>query len=623
MLKDLLRQLLARGARRGTGGHESGPSWSVIAPQLGADHRLAAGLEHHQRGDLAGAEQAYRSILANQPHHPQALHLLGHVLTLQGKSGEAVETLSRAAALAPEDAEVHFNLAQAQRSQNRMREAEEALRKALQLRPRFTAAWVALAGVLAQVESLDEAEDCYRAALELGPELAEAHYNYGNLLHREGRIEEAVASYRKALELKPDFMRAHSNLIYALNFSAGYSPEEIFREHLEWARRHARPLAAAIRPPANTRRTDRPLRVGYVSPNFRDHAVTYFFEPTLRHHDRSRYSIYLYSDVRQPDARTERLRGYRCAWREIAGQGDEAVAELVRRDGIDILVDLTGHTDNHRLLMFAGKPAPIQVTWNGYASTTGMDAMDYRIVDHYTDPPGMTEHLHTERLVRLPEIYMAFEPPAESPPVNSPPVLANGYLTFASFNALAKVTPQVIAAWSQILRAVPDSRLLMLTIPEGRTRARILEAFASHGITIPRLEFQPRLPFQRFLAAHGGADIALDPFPFNGTTTTCQTLWMGVPVITLAGRSHASRVGLTLLSNLGLARWAAGSVEEYVTLAARLAGDATELRALRESLRERMRHSPNTDGARLTRHLEHAYRKMWEDHCRESATVAL
>lgn len=618
MLKDLFRQLLAQGAREKARAHETATSAGVIAPGRGAEDHLAYGVDCHQRGDLARAEQAYRRILHDEPRHRPALHLLGHVLTLLGRLEEAVEVLSRVVALDPEDAEAHFNLAHALGAQQRLSDAEQALRAALRLRPRFTAARLALAGLLAQADRVDEAEDCYRAVLELEPRLPEAHYNYGNLLHREGCIGEAIACYRRALELKPDFMRAHSSLVFTLNASPAYTPEQVFAQHREWARRHAAPLAPERRPHRNARVPHRRLRVGYVSPDFREHAVAFFFEPTLKRHDRERFAIYLYSDVRKPDARTARLRGYGDAWRDIVGLDDAAVADLVRADEIDILVDLAGHTDGHRLLVFARKPAPVQVTWNGYANTTGMDTMDYRIVDHHTDPPGTTEHLHSEKLVRLPGIYMAFEPPEESPPVAPPPVLANGYVTFGSFNALAKVTPQVIAAWSQILRAVPDSRLLMLTIPEGRTRERVLRVFADHGIGRARLELAGRLPFREFLAAHGRADIALDPFPYNGTTTTCQTLWMGVPVITLAGASHLSRVGLTMLSHLGLAHWAAHSIEQYVTLAARLAGGTGELRSLREGLRARMSGAPNTDGAAVTRHLEDAYCKMWEDYCRSA-----
>jgi len=578
---------------------------------------LEIGLASQQQGDYAGAERAYRSVLDAQPEHPTALHLLGHALTLQGKSAQAVSVLSRAAALMPEDADVSVNLAQALQREGHLAAAQQALQRALASRPEFVAAWLSLAGIMIEADRLDEAEDCFRRVLELEPGFAEAHYNYGNLLHREGRIGEAINHYRVAIALKPDFVRAHSNLVYALNFSEEISIGEIFNEHREWARRHAEPLAATARPHPNLRTIGRALRVGYVSANFRDHAVTSFFESTLANHDPERVLAYCYSDVERPDSQTERLRRAASVWRDIVGEDDEVVAELVRRDQIDILVDLTGHTDNHRLLVFARRPAPVQVTWNGYANTTGMLAMDYRITDARADPPGMTEHLHTEKLVRLPGIYMAFTPPAASPNVSPPPVLQAGHIAFGSFNAFSKVTTQVIRVWSNILLALPRSRLLMFTVPAGRTRDRTIREFAAHGIGGTRLEFVTRLPVMKFLEAHSRVDVALDPFPFSGTTTTCQTLWMGVPVVTLAGKSHVSRVGVTMLTAVGLEQCVADDENDYVRKAVALAADPARLQELRHSLRDHMSISPLMDGAKLTHFLEDAYSKMWEDYCRQ------
>jgi protein O-GlcNAc transferase len=615
MLKNLFWHMLRRGARSESNAPEQrasrGAAWS-------AEH-LSQVLERQERGDLSGAERAYRSILGEQPEHPAALHLLGHVLILRGKTAEAIPVLSRAAALMPGDADVSFNLAHALHREGRLDAAEQALRSAVALRPKFAAAWLSLAGVITDSDRLDEAEACFHRALEVEPGSAEAHHNYGNLLHREGRVGEAITHYRAAVDIRPDFVRAHSNLVYALNFTDEISLEEIFNEHREWARRHADPLTATVRPHSNSRTTGRALRVGYVSANFRDHAVTYFFESTLMHHDRTRVSVYCYSDVDRPDAHTERLRHADCVWRDIAGQDDESVSELVRRDEIDILIDLTGHTDNHRLLTFARKPAPVQVTWNGYANTTGMTAIDYRITDALADPPGMTEHLHSEKLVRLPEVYMTFTPPAASPGVSAAPMLEAGHIGLGSFNALSKVTPRVIRVWSDILRALPRAQLLMFTVPAGHTRERVIREFASHGISDARLELLPKLPFHQFLAAHSRVDIALDPFPFSGTTTTCQTLWMGVPVVTLAGMSHVSRVGVTMLTSVGLGQCVAKDENDYIRTAVALATDIPRLREMRSGLRERMLLSPLTNGARLTRFLEDAYAKMWEDYCHESA----
>ena len=614
VLKDLLRRIVSQGRSRARDSQQRPAS---AAPARLAE-RLQHGLAREQQGDTIGAEQVYRSILAGQPEHPGALHLLGHALTLQGKTGEALPVLSRAAALSPNDPDVQFNLADALRREGQHRDAEHALRLAVALHPQFIAAWLALAGVMIDLGCLDDAEDCFVRALALGPELAEAHYNYGNLLHREGRIAEALRHYRTAIDLKPDFVRAHSNLVFTLNYSDEISPEEIFDQHREWGRRHADPLTAAAGQHQNLRTVGRALRVGYVSPDFRDHAVTYIFESTLAHHDQRRILTYCYSDVGRPDAYTERLRRSACVWRDIAGQDDEAVAELVRRDEIDILVDLTGHTDNHRLLMFARKPAPVQVAWNGYPNTTGMVAIDYRITDARADPPGKTEHLYTETLVRLPEVYVAFTPPSASPEVSPPPVLEAGRITLGSFNALFKVTGRAIRVWSDLLHQLPESRLLMFAVPAGRARERVIGEFMRHGIGETRLELTPRLPMAEFLKAHSRVDIALDSFPYSGTTTTCQTLWMGVPVVTLAGKSLVSRAGVTMLASVGLENCVAVDERDYVRKVIALAGDRAGLQQLRLDLRHRVAVSPLTDGARFAHFLEDAYVKMWERYCRDA-----
>ncbi len=612
MLGKLLRLMPRRRTSRIRGAQEA-----EAVPPL--SQQLGNALERQAHGDLPGAEAAYRSILAAQPEDPAALHLLGHVLTLQGKTAEAVSVLSRAVALMPDDADASFNYARALHQEARHAEAEQRLRSALELRPDFVAAWLALADLMMDVHRLDDAEDCFLRALEFNPDFAEAHYNYGNLLHREGRIAESLLQYRAAIRLKPDFVRAHSNLVFVLNYSDEVSPQEIFNEHREWARRHADPLTAAVRSHPNPRTSGRPLRVGYVSPDFRDHAVTYFFESTLAHHDPGRVAAYCYSDVERPDAYTERLRHSACAWRDIAGQDDESVAELVRSDAIDILVDLTGHTDNHRLLMFARKPAPVQVTWNGYPNTTGMRAMDYRITDLHADPPGMSEHLYSETLMRLPDVYMTFTPPATSPDPSPVPSGETGHITLGSFNALFKVTPRAIRVWSHLLHRLPKSRLLMFTVPAGRTRDRVVRAFATHGVDEGRLDLMPRLPFMEFLKAYSRVDIALDTFPYNGTTTTCQTLWMGVPLVTLAGRSLVSRVGVTMLTSVGLDECVAEDEEDYVRRAVALASNPARLQELRGGLRQRMASSPLADGARFAGALEDAYVKMWNDYCRQTA----
>jgi predicted O-linked N-acetylglucosamine transferase (SPINDLY family) len=359
----------------------------------------------------------------------------------------------------------------------------------------------------------------------------------------------------------------------------------------------------------------RRLRVAYVSPNFRDHAVTYFLESILECHDRERFHVICYSDVVREDEYTRRLKQSCAQWIDSSHLGDDELAETIRRDAVDILVDLSGHTERNRLLVFARKPAPLQVTWNGYANTTGMSAMDYRISDFVADPPGMTDHLHTEKLIRLPDIYMVFRPPQDSPAVNDLPAAKSGHVTFGSFNALPKITPRVISIWSRILLSVGNSRLLLAAVPAGRTRERILETFSADGIDASRIEIHDKLPTYEFLALHRRADIALDPFPFSGTTTTCHTLWMGLPIVTLEGRSHVSRTTTAMLTAMDLASLVAGSEDEYVTLAASLASDTERMAGMRQTMRARMLNSPLTDGRRFAPHLERAYREIWTTWC--------
>lgn len=592
------------GARRNPG----------ISQQYGTEDRLAAGMKCQNAGRLAEAEEIYRSVLAVEPEQVDALFLLGHVLKLQNKPEEAVAVFGRLTVLAPQDPVARFSLATVLLAQTRLPEAAQTFREVLRLKPDMLAALNNLTDILTALGQADEAERCYQRILQLTPNSEEAHFKYGNFLVLLGRIDEAIANLRRAIEINPELMSAYSNLLFAMNYSADYAPEAIFREHLEWDRRYAAPLLRSVGSHRNLRVAGRKLRIGYVSAHFRDHAVSYFFESTLRHHDYARFEVFCYSDVLKPDAFTERMRAYPCVWRDIVSLDDAAAARLIESDGIDILVDLSGHTDV-RLLVFARKPAPVQVTWNGYPNTTGMAAMDYRITDAYADPPGMTEHLHTEKLIRLPGIYMAYQQPHASPPVVLPPSLSKSYVTFGSFNTLPKIGPRVIAVWARILNELPTARLVMLTVPEGSARTRLTQEFAAHGIGPERLELIARLPSWQFMEAHQQVDIALDPFPYNGTTTTCQTLWMGVPVITLAGSSHVSRVGVSMLSNLGLQRLIARDHQEYVSLAVSLAENREELAALRAGLRERMQASPLTDGARLTGFLETAYVKMWSDYC--------
>jgi predicted O-linked N-acetylglucosamine transferase (SPINDLY family) len=505
-------------------------------------------------------------------------------------------------------------------------QAAACFEQVLKLNPDSAAGHAGLAAALQAQGQLQEAAEHYKQVLRSNPDdvhtrhmFAEAHNNLGGtFLNILGKLDESLSRYREAIRLQPDSAAMHSNLLLALNYDPRAEPQAVFAEHREFARRYAQPLAASILPHANERSPDRRLKIGYVSGDFRNHSVAHFIEPVLAQHDRGSYDVFCYFNHPLADAVTQRLQSYGGPWRTIAGKPDEQVAQQIRDDGIDILVDLSGHTGDNRLLVFARQPAPVQVTWLGYPNTTGLPTMDYRLTDGFADPPGLTEPLHTEQLVRLPETFSCFRAPEGCPEVSELPLLKKGYPTFGSFNNPAKITPEVMKVWAKILQTVPASKLMLKLLGTNNIALRqaVYDQFAALDIGRGQLELIDAVgPQGDHLQRYHAIDIALDPFPYNGTTTNCDALWMGVPVVTLAGRTHVSRVGTSQLSNLGLTELIAHTPEDYVRIAVQLAGDTERLKTLRAGLRERMVASPLMDATRFTRHLEAAYRQMWRRWC--------
>jgi predicted O-linked N-acetylglucosamine transferase (SPINDLY family) len=496
-------------------------------------------------------------------------------------------------------------------------EAIAAYRQAIALKAEYPGAHYNLGVLLERKERFEEALAAYRQAIFYKPDLANAHYNMGNLLMELWRVEEALGAYRAALAVKPDFAAAHSNLVYDLHYVPDIKPEVIAEEHRRWNRQHAAPLAKFIRRHENERDPARRLRVGYVSPDFCEHAVAPMVLPLVASHDRSGFEIFCYGQVERPDAMTERFRQAADHWRDTTGWSDEQMAEEIRQDRIDILVDLAGHTGGNRLLVLARKPAPVQVARQGYPDTTGLATIDYRITDAYADPPGASERLHTEKLIRLAPTNWIYQPPEEAVALEVTP-LAEGPVTFGCFNNLAKVTEPMLRRWAQILAAVPGSRLLLKAraLAAASVQARVRAILAAEGIAPERVELGGwRMTAREHLALYQRVAIALDPFPYQGTTTTCEALWMGVPVVSLAGRTHVARVGVSLLSNVGLPELIAQSEAEYVRIAVALAQDRRRLEELRAGLRQRMRASPLLDWPRFARQMEGAYREMWRTWC--------
>ncbi|MBK8726285.1 MAG: tetratricopeptide repeat protein [Holophagaceae bacterium] len=612
---------------------------------------LQHALVHHQARRWPEAEAGYRAVLAEDPEEPNAWNLLGVVTLEQHQAEAAVPLIEKAIALYPEGAAFHVNLGNALRRSARWPEADAAYRRALALDPKLVDASVNLASLLNDQGRFAEAVDLLEAALpfaqdnatlalhmatalrsvgllregqafvehalRLKPDEQQAWNALGITLMMRGDHGEARAAFRKALALNPDFTSAHSNLMGALHYDESIPPEELHAEHLAWNRQHAAHLDKGPGAWDRDRDPERRLRVGYYSPDFREHSVAYFLEPLLAHHDPAQVEVFAYAHLPSPDAVSVRLQGLVHHWRDVTALSHEATAAKMREDAIDILVDLAGHMGSGRLQVFARRPAPIQVSWLGYPGSTGLAAMDARLSDAITEPEGH-EAFSTERILRLPRGFHCYRPPEDAPAVAPLPALGAGHVTFGSFNNISKVGPGVLALWAALLRRVPGSRLILKdrNLADQDVAARLAAVLAEHGVPASRVDLLPRIPGKGgHLGAYGRLDLALDPFPYNGTTTTCEALWMGVPVLTLPGARHAARVGASLLTRVGLEDWIASSPEDFLARGAAFAADLDKLAALRASLRDRVAASPLGDAPGFAREVEAAYRGLWRQWC--------
>ena len=587
---------------------ELSPNVAMYHNNLGATY-LAMNMPHEA---IVECEKA----LALQPDYPDTFYVMGKALLAEERPDEAVSLIERLLQHKPDFIDAYTTLAEILCRQGKADEALARCRKALSAYPDNPALLCNVGIALRALGRVDETIAHYERVVALKPEFAQAHNNLGNALATQGRTEEAITQYQRAVTLDPSYADSNSSLLMALNYIPRYDAATVYLEHLKFARRYEAPLTASIKPHGNDRSFDRRLRVGYVSSDFREHAVACFVEPVLRQHDRDRFQVFCYSNHHTEDEVTRRIQTNIEGWRSIIRLSDEQAAQQIRDDKIDILVDLNGHTGDNRLLIFARKPAPIQVTWVGYPNTTGLSTMDYRITDAYADPIGLTDDYYTEKIIRLPGSFSCFQPPQDCPEVADLPARHNGYVTFGSFNNLAKVTPEVIALWARVLKAIPRSRLVIkyMALNEQARQQAVRRAFFAHGILDEQLSLLGHSSSKRdHLAQYNSIDIGLDPFPYNGSTTTCDALWMGVPIVTLAGKTHVSRVGVSQLTNLGMTELICHAPEEYVATAVRLAADLDHLGALRKQLRARMTASPLVDAQRFTNNLEKAYLAMWKD----------
>jgi predicted O-linked N-acetylglucosamine transferase (SPINDLY family) len=585
------------------------------AVQLHPKHAAALfnlGNAYLRLGRPAEALTWFEAARPLNPPTDQFFAQTGRALAGLGRFAEAAGAFRNHLHARPDDARTWHQLGLALMRLRRDADALAALQKAVEFAPHSPEARVTLGTALEGANRPDDALACYREALRLKPDLPEALNNIGNSYVEAGLTAEAIGYLRGAVAGRPEWAALLSNLLLALNYRPEVSAADLRLEHLAWAARHADPTTASSSPPVPDRRPGRKLRVGYISADFRRHPVAAYIGPVLAAHDHEAFHVTCYSSSGRPDEVTERLRRSADEWRDIANVADADAAELIRGDGIDILIDLGGHTAGNRLQVLARRPAPVQMTHFGYPNTTGMRAVDYRLTDLVADPPG-TDALYTETLVRLPGVAWCWGPPENAPDPGPPPCTRNGFVTFGSLNNPAKMTEEVVGVWAKILHAVAGSKLLLLTGRLTEARRRFEELFARLGVGPERLRLEPRQSAERYYSLWAEADVGLDPFPYNGGVTTPDALWMGVPVVALAGASYRARQGLRVLGTVELGDWVADTTDAYVELAVRKAADLAGLTELRAGLRDRLRSSPLLDTATFTRQLEDAYRRMWEE----------
>lgn len=560
------------------------------------------------------AEALLRRGFQKNPRDGDAAQLLGMVLFQTGRADQAEYFLRGAIKAEPGRAEFHASLGNLLAATNKTEPAVAAFREGLRLDGSHLPSLLGLGLSLMRTGDLTGALDAGRRGLELQPGLFQPWVNVSSILVQSGRVPEAIELLRRARERFPSNVPILTNLLTVLNYAPEETPESRAAA--------ARALTALLPNPdtvawPNARDPDRRLRIGILSSDLRTHSVAFFIEPVFAHRDRAAFEIVGYSASRGSDETTDRLKALADGWVEVADLGDEALAKRLRADAIDIVVELNGHTTGGRLAALARRGAPIQATYLGYPATTGVTAIDVRLVDAITDPPG-TEPLLTERPVRLDGCFVCYRPVPDSPKVAPPPSLASGRVTFGSFNSMPKLNDPLIDTWAAVLRAVPGSGLALKNkaLRDGAIRESVARRFAERGIGPDRLELLPPAPSQReHLAAYARVDVALDNFPYNGTTTTCEALWMGVPVVVLEGRGHAARVGASLLTAAGLPEWIARDTDGYVAIATRLAADLPALTATRRALRERVARSPLLDGPGFTKRFESALRSAWRGWC--------
>ncbi|MDO8176894.1 MAG: tetratricopeptide repeat protein [Undibacterium sp.] len=575
-------------------------------------------------GQLENAIVSYRRAIEIKPDFANAYSNLGNALKDLGQLHDAVDSYRQALSINPDDANVHNNLGNAQCDLGYLSDAISSYHRALELQPNLADAHNNLGNAFKDLGRLEDAVKSYRHAITLNPSFAGAHYNLGNVLTDLGQLDSAIECFRRSLEMNPNAFDARSALLFIQNYLSDQPADLLFKEALFFgndASKRARPFIEW----SNSVDPQRCLRIGLVSADFRNHPVGYFIESilaALASNAVGKIEIFAYSNHFLSDGLTERIKTNCSHWRSIVGLSDDIVAHQIRDDGIDILIDLSGHTAKNRLPMFAWKPAPVQVSWLGYFATTGLAAMDYIIADGWIAPESVKTHF-VEKIQRMPESYLCFTPPDFDIQITPLPALSNGFVTFGCFNNLTKMNDKVITLWSRVLHAVPNSRLFLKTrsLNNPESRQKVTNRFSMHGIDTERLILEDAAPRAQLLAAYQRIDIALDPFPYPGGTTSVEALWMGIPVLNLAGDRFLSHMGESILQNAGLPDWIASNPDDYVALAISHTNDLQDLNHLHQQLRQQVLVSPLFDAPRFAENFENALRKMWSDWCHQQKRI--
>jgi predicted O-linked N-acetylglucosamine transferase (SPINDLY family) len=566
-------------------------------------------------GEWHAALECYRRAAAIAPMYARSHINIGNAYRLMGRIDEALYAYRVAVRCEPSNAGAHFNLGALLVEHGDPVQAEGALLEAIRLDSAMPHAPVVLADLYETLSRFDEAEAQLRRAAGASPAHPGVLLNLGMLCYRRGRVDEALCWLAKAKEADPGLTDAESSLLFSLNFRSDLTAEEIATRHFEMGKAITRNAGMPIAKWRNTKDADRPLRVAYVSGDFVFHPITIFLKPILEHHDRSAFTAYCYSNHPKSHAAADELKSRCDGWRDVSDLDDGAFVDLVQNDAIDLLIDLSGHTNRNRLSAFVRHPAPVQITWLGYLNTTGISATDYRICDRFTDPEGASEHLHVERLLRMPNSQWCYTPWIELPRIETPHPDRPDALVFGSFNQLAKVTDATLNAWCMILRSLPTSELLVMDVRTPSTRDNLLRRIAERGVDPARVRTQARTSIEDYLRRVGNCDISLDTFPYSGATTTLDALWMDVPVVGLRGERGVSRSAFSILRSLRLDELIAGDWDDYVETNVRLAMDRAWRQTLRRNLRQKLECSPLMDAAVFVRDLEALYRSAWRKWC--------